>query len=190
MPIPMHSWHPIAVHLPLVALALAVLFDGLDIWKVDPRWRVAATLMWWMGLAGAVIAVGTGLRAYGKVDHSEPAHELMTLHRNLAFSALSVLVLTAVWRWRRPHSILAVLLGALGLAGLGTVGYLGGELVFRHALGVSTETLRTIARERNATVPSTMMPMSAGEGGATDTTPVVPPPGADTSPDGHTHTHR
>ena len=146
--VPMHSWHPMVIHFPLVALLLAVLFDALAAWRQGSRWREGATLLWWVGLVGAAAAITTGLLAYGRVDHSDPAHEIMTLHRNLAFAATAVLLASAVWRWRRPYSRVAAGLGVVGALGLGGVGYLGGELVFRHALGISTEVLKQVRSER------------------------------------------
>lgn len=145
---PMHSWHPTVVHFPLVALLLAVLFDSIAAWRRGSRWREGATLLWWVGLGGAAVAITTGLLAYGRVDHSDPAHGLMTLHRNLAYAATAVLLASAIWRWRRPYSPTAAGMGIVGALGLGGVGYLGGEMVFRHALGIPTEVLRQVRGER------------------------------------------
>lgn len=146
--LPMHSWHPFIVHLPLVAVLLAVLFDVFAAWRSGPRWRDVATLLWWIGLGGTVAAVTTGLLAYNRVDHSGPAHEMMTLHRNLAFASSAILLATAAWRWRRPFSRAAAVLGVVGAAGLAGVGYLGGEMVYRHALGIPTEVLERVRGER------------------------------------------
>jgi uncharacterized membrane protein len=144
----MHSWHPVVVHLPLVGLALAVAFDLVAARNRSAPWRVAATVLWWVGLLGAAAAVTTGLLAYGRVEHSDPAHAEMTLHRNLALAAVALLLATALWRWRRPYSRGAALLGLIGAGLLGGVGYLGGDLVYRHALGIPTETLNGIVKER------------------------------------------
>jgi hypothetical protein len=72
----------------------------------------------------------------------------MTLHRNLAFVSGAVLLVTAAWRWRRPFSRAAAVLGVVGAAGLAAVGYLGGELVYRHAVGIPTAVLRQVSDER------------------------------------------
>jgi uncharacterized membrane protein len=145
---PMHSWHPMVVHFPLVALLLAAVFDAIASARQVARWREAATLLWWIGFGGAVVAITTGLLAYGRVDHSDPAHQVMTLHRNLAYAATAVLLSAAVWRWRLPNSRAAAGLGIVGALGLGAVGYLGGEMVYRHALGIPTDVLRQVRRER------------------------------------------
>lgn len=145
---PMHSWHPVVIHFPLVALSLAVMLDLIAALSRSPRWREAATLLWWIGMAGAVAAVATGLIAYSRVEHSEPGHARMTLHRNLAFVALAILLASGVWRWRRPLARGAALVGVVGVGGLLSVGYLGGELVFRHAIGIPTAILEAVVHER------------------------------------------
>ncbi|MBA3760888.1 MAG: DUF2231 domain-containing protein [Gemmatimonadota bacterium] len=132
----MHSWHPVVVHLPLVGLVVAAAFDLVAVRRRSARWRDAATVLWWVGLLGAAAAVTTGLLAYNRVEHSDPAHVEMTLHRNLALAAVTVLLVTALWRWRRAYSQRAALLGLIGAGILGGVGYLGGDLVYRHALGI------------------------------------------------------
>ena len=145
---PLHSWHPVMVHLPLVGLVVAVAFDLVAARNRSARWRDAATVLWWVGLLGAAAAIATGLLAYNRVEHSDPAHEEMVLHRNLALATVAVLLVTALWRWKRPYSRAAALLGLIGAMVLGGVGYLGGDLVYRHGLGIPTETLEEIAHER------------------------------------------
>lgn len=145
---PMHSWHPVMVHLPLVGLVVAVTFDLLAARHRSVRWRDAATVLWWVGLLGAAAAIATGLLAYNRVEHSDLAHEEMVLHRNLALTTIAVLVITSLWRWKRPYSRGAALLGLIGAMVLGWVGYLGGDLVYRHGLGIPTEALEEIAHQR------------------------------------------
>ena len=146
--LPMHSWHPVMVHLPLMGLLFAVLFDLVAARRRSIRWREAATALWWLGLLGAAGAIATGLIAYNRVDHSDAGHQEMLLHRNLVFAAVSVLLITAVWRWRRPYSLAAAVLGLLGAVGLAGAGYLGGDLVYRYAIGISTEQLEQDVHER------------------------------------------
>ncbi len=148
----MHSWHPVAVHFPLASLLLAAAFDFAAVVIRGGTWRTrcrdSATVLWAVGLVGGVAALVTGLLAYRRVEHSDPAHLLMTQHRNLAFLSLALLTVAAVWRWKRPFSRLATGLGLVGAISLGGVGLLGGEMVYRHALGVPTETLHVVVHER------------------------------------------
>ena len=138
------------VHLPLVGLLFAVLFDLVGVQRHSTRWRDAATALWWIGFLGAAAAIATGLIAYNRVEHSELGHEEMVLHRNLVLTAVSVLLITAIWRWRRPYSRGAAILGLIGALGLAGAGYLGGDLVYRHAIGIPTEMLEQVAHERGS----------------------------------------
>ncbi len=144
----MHSWHPVLIHLPLVALTLAVAIDILALNSRFARWPSAPSLLWVLGLVGALIAIGTGLIAYTRVEHSELAHAEMVVHRNFALLATALLLVTGFWRWKRPFAVGAALLGLLGAAILVRVGYLGGDLVFRHGTGIPTETLEEVMHER------------------------------------------
>lgn len=147
--LPMHSGHPLVVHFPLVALLLAVLLDAVAALRKSPAWRGAATLLWWVGLAGAAAAIGTGLLAYGRVDHSDLAHQAMIRHRNLALAAVAILLVSALWRWRRPLSLGAAAAGIVGALGLGAAGYLGGDMVYRHGVGIPTNVLHEVMEERD-----------------------------------------
>lgn len=160
--LPMHAWHPVMIHVPLVALPLAAALDLVAWARPSGRWRDAGTTLWWVGLAGAAAAVATGLLAFNRVDHSDPSHELMTLHRNLAFGSLAVLLAAAIWRWRRPPARGAAALAVAGALGLGLVGYLGGEMVYRHGLGIATARLSAILQERGAEEPVHMPVPSSG----------------------------
>jgi len=154
--LPLHSGHPLMVHLPLVAFPLALAVDVLARWKPDRRIREVGTTLWWLGFAGAVAAVGTGLLAYSRVEHSDVAHPLMTLHRNLALSALGSLLIAGLVRWRRPPSWLAVGFSTLGIAGIGVAAYFGGEIVYRHAIGLPTAVLEQVMMERGGHRHATM----------------------------------
>ena len=186
--LPMHAFHPVAVHLPLVALPAAILCDWLDRRSGGERWRVPASLCWAVGLLGALAAVGSGLWAYDRVDHSGASHALMTLHRNVALTMLGVLGVAGLWRSIRRGALPPLLLGLAGLGLLGWTGYMGGELVYRHATGLPTTTMREVLQERgmrlipvdSIAVPDSMM--------ASDSmaAPAVP---SHTHDDGSTHQH-
>ena len=145
---PQHSWHPMVIHFPLVALLLAVSLDAFGAWSRSARWRETATLLWWVGVLGAGAAVTTGLIAYTRVEHSDPGHLQMTLHRNLALGVVASLFGVAIWRWRHPLSRGAAFAGVIGAFGLLGVGYLGGDLVFRHGIGIPTATVEQMMMER------------------------------------------
>jgi uncharacterized membrane protein len=179
----MHSGHPLVVHFPLVALLLAELLDGIAVFRGDTGWRKGAGILWWVGLAGAAVSIGTGLLAYGKVDHSDLAHEVMTRHRNLALLAVAIMLVSAIWRWRRPLSRGALIVGAAGALGLGAAAYLGGEMVYRHALGIPTGVLKQVSGERGGLDEAELVPAT------TDSMPAGPTRGV-AEPAKQPHTHR
>lgn len=151
--LPMHSGHPLMVHLPLVSLPLAVGLDLLARRRCEGPWRQAASVLWGLGLLGILAAMATGLLAYSRVDHSDLGHAVMTLHRNLALAAVVLLLVGGVVRWRRPHATLAAVPGLLGLGLMVTAAYFGGELVFRHAIGLPNTVLEQVMRERGGQAP-------------------------------------
>ena len=106
--------------------------------------------LWGFALLGGALAIASGLWAYTRVDHSEQAHEIMTLHRNLALGAYGSLLIAAIWRWRRPRSRAASVFAAAAFAGLLWVAYLGGKLVFDNAVGIPSERLTGILHERES----------------------------------------
>jgi uncharacterized membrane protein len=146
--LPMHSGHPLMVHLPLAAFPMAIIADGVGIWKQDRSIRMIATILWWLALFGAAAAFATGLLASSRVEHSDLAHEVMTLHRNLALAALGLCLISGCARWRWPLSRVVVGIGGVGVAGIAAAGYLGGEIVYRHALGLPTAVLEQVMTER------------------------------------------
>ena len=64
MNIPMHAGHPLVVHLPLIAFFVAGGFDLVDAWSAAPRFRRAATVLWWAALAGAAAAIAQAPAAW------------------------------------------------------------------------------------------------------------------------------
>lgn len=175
LPIPMHAGHPVVVHFALALLLTAAGLDGLA-WARRRRWLYsAATLLWLAGLAATLAAVATGLLAYDRVDHSEIAHLRMSTHRLWGLATATLVLALLVARWRRARRV-ALVLVLLVAAAVGYTGLLGGELVYRHALGIPTATLLEIGRARGA------VPEASGETlpAQSDSTPAH---GAD----GHTH---
>jgi hypothetical protein len=87
--------------------------------------------------ASAAISAVTGLIAQEEAQVSGEAADLLVTHRNLNVSLTAVSALMAVWRWGRREPGAGYL--ALGLAGLGAMGYsayLGGKMVYEHGVGV------------------------------------------------------
>jgi len=146
MPEIIPNLHPAAVHLPIALTLIALVFNlGARLVKnrsSASQWSVVGH--WSIRIAGitAVIAVALGLQAYNSVNHDEAGHVAMLLHRNWAVPTAIGLVLLATWdSWKyKAESLLpipALLLLIVLSFSITATAWLGGELVYRHGIGVS-----------------------------------------------------
>ncbi|HKJ77195.1 MAG TPA: DUF2231 domain-containing protein [Gammaproteobacteria bacterium] len=136
--------HPILVHFTVALTATAVgLFIVARLLRGHTLGRELQTVArWdlWLAALATLFTVAAGLYAYGTVTHDAPAHEVMNTHRNWALTTLAVLLGMAAWGWVQrgreaasgPFLGGAVLLLLLVL----TTAWFGGELVYRHGIGV------------------------------------------------------
>ncbi len=139
------NWHPIFVHFTVALLTTATLLFLVAAIARSQPWAdaVLTTAHWnlWLGAALTVLTVAAGFYAYNTVTHDDPSHAAMTDHRNWAVGTALLfwaLALYAAW-WRRRYGTLnsafvAITIVASGL--LATTAWKGGELVYRHGLGV------------------------------------------------------
>jgi uncharacterized membrane protein len=134
-----HAVHPQLIGFPLGLLTAAVGFDLL--WYVNGR-EAFATTAGYLTVAGVLTGLPTAL--FGLVDWTNvPRHtrarRLGALHGwgnlvMLGLFALSLPVRLASGGWETEP--LAFVLALLGLALSGVTGWMGGELVERHAVSV------------------------------------------------------
>lgn len=134
------NWHPIFVHFTIGLLGISALFYlAGSVLKRDHLLVVARWNLW----TGALITVGTvlaGFYAYNTVNHDGPSHAAMTDHRNWALATATIFILLALWAWWKQRgstaspAFIAIILLAAGM--LAVTGYKGGEVVYRHGLGV------------------------------------------------------
>ncbi len=138
------NWHPIFVHFSIGLLLTATgLFVAAALGPRTSPWRATClTVARWNLWLGAVITLGTllaGWYAFNSVNHDDQSHLAMLSHRQWALTTAAVFVALAVGsfigRKREPHALFVI--GIVAASGLLLVtGYKGGELVYRHGLGV------------------------------------------------------
>lgn len=136
MAIRLHEVHPALVHLPIVTLPLAVGADLLGRATGDPDLLEVGRRAMTVAAAGALVSAITGLIAQEEVSTEGESHDMLITHRNLNLLATLTATAMATWRSRREPSAGYL---ALGLAGIGVVGYtayLGGKMVYQHGVGV------------------------------------------------------
>lgn len=135
------NWHPIFVHFTIGLLSIAALLYLVgSILKEEHLLLVARWNLW----IGALMTIGTvlaGWDAYNTVTHDVLSHAAMTDHRNWALVTAAIFILLALWVFWKQRGVktvslvfvIAILIGA-GL--LAVTGYKGGEVVYRHGMGV------------------------------------------------------
>lgn len=145
------NWHPIFVHFTVGLLFMSVLlFLITALLQKEPLHRQLVTVAHWNLWLGAAMTIGTvlaGLYAFDTVDHSrESQHLAMLDHRKWALITAALFLALAAWsllmtlRGRAVfagfcHYIFVAFMVIAGLM-LAVTGYKGGELVYRHGLGV------------------------------------------------------
>ena len=128
-----HPVHPVVVAVPIGAWVVTAWYDARSAATEDPRDERAADGALRVGIAGALVSAVTGLVQYPDT-HGATRRET-AVHAALNNLALGLYVGSAVLR-RRGHRPLARKLSTAGLAVVGLSGYLGGDLAFRHGVGV------------------------------------------------------
>lgn len=139
------NWHPIFVHFTVALLCVAALLHLASHFVSDARlaeqWTTVARWNLWFGVITTVLTIAAGMYAYYTVDHDAPSHAAMKIHRNWAFASSLVFLVAAAWVWKLSRSgqakswaLTGLLLVATGL--LLSTAWHGGELVYRHGLGV------------------------------------------------------
>ena len=138
------DWHPLVVHFPLALLPVGAGVD-LAAWALRrPGWHHWAYGALVSGTVGAVVAVLTGTAAAAQWEGGGADH-LILVHEDWATWSLVLFIAMAVGRL--PLHLQARLQGwpmrawtAAALAGcylLWRAGYLGGELVYKHGVGIN-----------------------------------------------------
>ncbi len=139
------NWHPIFVHFTVAMLTVAAIFHVLAVFMKPSNLRDEFTVLarWnlWLGASVSVVTVIFGFWAFNTVEHDDPSHAAMKVHRNWALATLTVFLLLGAWSaWRhragRAVKPLFVMLLLVGSGVMGFTAWHGGELVYRYGIGV------------------------------------------------------
>ena len=137
--------HPIAVHFPIVLTLIAFLFSLAAYIRrshaLAPQLAATGHFTLWLAAITAATAVLFGWLAFNSVNHDDAGHAAMLLHRAWAIPTAIGLVLLACWdAWKHRVNalmpILALALLFLLSGAIAVTGWLGGEVVYRHGIGV------------------------------------------------------
>ncbi len=142
--------HPLFIHFPIALTCTALLFEVLYFTRKSDQWRLTATALIYLAALSAVVTVITGYRAADILGHDAPGHDLVHGHRDIMLWFTGILVVLAaanaflsrppladkvpIWpKLGRPLLLLAAVVVLLIGADR------GGQLVFRHGMGVRME---------------------------------------------------
>ena len=137
--------HPVVVHFPIaltiIAFLLSIAAYARRSHPVSAQLAAAGHFTLWLAAIGAAAAVLFGWLAFNSVNHDDAGHAAMLLHRSWAIPTALGLILLASWdAWKyRVNELISVpmlfLLFLLSQA-IAVTGWLGGEVVYRHGIGV------------------------------------------------------
>lgn len=149
--------HPMLVHFPIALLLFGVLCDwlharlsahaagGKPTGASSPQVYLGGVGLWatTAGTAMLLPAIATGLLAHTFQEAPGPqVQELINWHERLSYVYGFVFGGLVLWRWEshsdasRPLPLAYRALSGLAAVGMMVGSYLGGELVYRHRMGV------------------------------------------------------
>lgn len=143
-----HPIHPMLVPFPIALWVFSLVADAIYLWRGNTGWEWMASWTLLAGCLGAVAAAVFGIIDYFAITDKKVSN-IAAWHAR--FNVLALLLFAGSWYMRRgvdfenPNGKLTIPI-ALSVAGVIVVtisGWLGGELVFKHGVGVnpSTETV-------------------------------------------------
>lgn len=139
------NFHPIVVHFPIaltiIAFLLSIAAYARRSHPISAQLAAAGHFTLWLAAIGAATAVLFGWLAYNSVNHDDAGHAAMLLHRSWAVPTAIGLILLAswdAWKYRVNELISVPMLFVLFLLSqsISVTGWLGGEVVYRHGIGV------------------------------------------------------
>lgn len=139
------NWHPVFVHFPIVFATASVFFFAVaQIYREKPwaaQYLITGRWMLWAAAIFACIAAMFGWFAYNSVEHDDAGHLAMTIHAYWALTASFILVFLAAmetrsWRGATKSSYGFLFLLIVSWSVVVGTAWRGGELVYRHGLGV------------------------------------------------------
>lgn len=144
-----HPLHPILVGLPIGLWVFAVVSDlvhllgwGGPIWKEMARYTIGG------GIVGALLAAVPGLIDFTSI-HDRSVRRIAMTHMVVNLAVVALFALSFWLRVGEPLGGWPVAVAVAALVLLGVGGWLGGELVFVHGMGVkAVETAANRAARR------------------------------------------
>jgi uncharacterized membrane protein len=133
-----HPIHPAMVAIPIGAFTVTLVADILAYATGNLAWGDTSRYSLLVGVVGALLAAVFGLIDYFKVTMSEAGFRVARWHLYLNLTAVALFAASLWLRFKAVDgwSVAAFAVSTLAFVIVGASGYLGGELVFKHKVGV------------------------------------------------------
>jgi uncharacterized membrane protein len=136
-----HPIHPMLIVFPIALFIAAFVFDLVYLSTRNPLWYRIAYYNILLGVISALLAAVAGFVDYFTLPMSDKARSTATTHMLLNLLVVVLFVINLIIRY--DDAVLAgsrltwmIILDVVAVALLSYAGWLGGELVYRHGLGV------------------------------------------------------
>ena len=139
--------HPMIVHFPIALLFVGFLFDAIGIFSKKEFFMRAGFYLLLLGAVGVVSAYLSGNYAGEGVSETGALKQALETHEDAATISLWLIVSAAVIRivmvllkkYTGIFKWVAFFIFFLGIISIARTGSYGGELVYKHAAGVSLD---------------------------------------------------
>jgi len=140
-----HPVHAMLVAYPIALYITSLLCDFIYLWRADPFWYQMAFWNMLIGFLGHLASAVPGFVDYLHIAKEAPkAHRTATMHLGLGLTLAVLYLINLFLRHGGAVSeegsvMIPVLLNLVSAALLGLQGWFGGELVYKHGIGVSQQ---------------------------------------------------
>ena len=141
------NWHPVFVHFSVALFSISTLVFFISVfapgYSVRYQTRLIARWNLWIGMFLTFFTVAAGMYAFYTVNHDTPSHAVMIIHRYFAIATMTIFIVLSIWsvvcaRTQREEGKSYLFLSFIGFLLLSITAWYGGELVYRHGLGVQS----------------------------------------------------
>ena len=142
-----HPIHPMLVGIPIGLWVFAVVADLVHMSGGGAAWKEVTRYCIGGGIAGALLAAVPGLVDLTSISAGNVRKVALT-HMTVNLIVVGLFGLSFWWRTRDPFGGWPAAISGIGLLLLGLGGWLGGELVFVHGMGVEAAEAKGSGRNR------------------------------------------
>jgi uncharacterized membrane protein len=141
------------VALPMGLWTFSLIADLLARATDNPTWSAVAFYTLGGGIVGALVAAVPGLIDLAGMRDPQ-AKRLGVWHMVINLAAVGVFATNFFLRWNDPEGPMSFALSVLGIALIGFSGWLGGEMVYVHGVGVTPPDRRPEGRSDPVFTPA------------------------------------